>query len=80
MAKHIGGRCVALGGEIGTSVRCGIYSRRPRVCQTFQPGSEGCLAARERMAWKLSRMDWKPHGYGPTPPVAPNLAQGGETP
>lgn len=65
MADHMGGRCVALRGEVGCSVRCAIYDRRPTACATFEPGSEGCLAARERMQAKRARLEWKPHGYGP---------------
>lgn len=64
MDKHVGGRCKALRGVVGAECRCAIYDRRPAVCRQFEPGSEGCLAARERMVWKLSRMEWRPHGYG----------------
>ena len=76
MKQEIGGRCVALRGEVGTAVHCSTYARRPQVCRTFQPGSEGCAAARERMVWKLSRMDWKPHGYGPQSDPAPLTSAG----
>ena len=65
MNALVGGRCQALRGEIGTDCKCSIYDRRPAVCREFEPGSDGCLAARERMVWKLSRLDWKPWGYGP---------------
>lgn len=63
--KHMGGRCVALRGEIGCSVRCAIYERRPSVCATFEPGSDACRGARQDMQAKMTRMDWKPRGYGP---------------
>lgn len=38
--------CVALEGEIGTQVRCGIYIQRPAVCREFKAGSDQCHAAR----------------------------------
>ncbi|MCE2989433.1 MAG: YkgJ family cysteine cluster protein [Burkholderiales bacterium] len=41
-------RCVALVGQIGTSVRCGIYEWRPSPCREFVPGSPACNDARAR--------------------------------
>ena len=38
--------CVGLEGEIGSAVRCGIYSRRPAACRGFEAGSDQCHAAR----------------------------------
>lgn len=38
--------CLALEGEVGTSVRCGIYNRRPATCRNFEAGSDQCHAAR----------------------------------
>ncbi|MCA1573778.1 MAG: YkgJ family cysteine cluster protein [Acidobacteria bacterium] len=38
--------CLGLEGEIGSSVRCGIYSRRPAACRDFEAGSDQCHAAR----------------------------------
>ena len=40
------GQCIALKGKIGCSVKCSIYTKRPRVCQAFLPGSHDCLLAR----------------------------------
>ncbi len=42
----VGDRCAALRGEIGVSVRCAYYARRPSACSDFQPGSADCLTAR----------------------------------
>jgi len=39
-------RCVALAGELGRSVHCGIYELRPTVCRRVQAGSDECLRAR----------------------------------
>ncbi|NUB07102.1 YkgJ family cysteine cluster protein [Azospirillum sp. Vi22] len=47
MTKDAQSRCVALRGEIGTSVRCTTYSRRPKVCQEFQAGTQACLESRK---------------------------------
>ncbi len=47
-------RCVALEGEIGVRVRCGLYDSRPSPCRDFAPnaalgiGEEGCDRARVR--------------------------------
>lgn len=39
-------RCVALQGEVGRSVGCGIYEQRSSTCRSVQPGDEQCLKAR----------------------------------
>jgi Fe-S-cluster containining protein len=39
-------RCVALQGDIGHSVGCGIYEQRPQVCREVMPGDPQCLKAR----------------------------------
>ena len=39
-------RCLALGGEIGKHVACGIYAVRPEVCRACMPGDPECLMAR----------------------------------
>lgn len=39
-------RCVALEGELGEGVRCGIYALRPAGCRTVEAGDEECLKAR----------------------------------
>jgi len=46
--------CVALAGEIGSSVRCTIYEQRPGPCRDFAPyaalgmGEDACDRARRR--------------------------------
>ena len=40
------GVCVALAGEIGKSVACGIYETRPSCCHRFTAGSHRCMTAR----------------------------------
>ncbi len=65
MSEHMGGRCVALRGVMGGAVRCSIYDRRPEICRQFEPGSGGCLEARAAMAHRMTRMEFKPRGYGP---------------
>lgn len=44
-----GDRCVALRGDIGASVRCACYERRPSACCDFEPGSADCLQARRSL-------------------------------
>jgi hypothetical protein len=39
-------RCVALEGEVGHQVRCGIYQWRPTGCRLVEPGDEECRRAR----------------------------------
>ncbi|MBS1189319.1 MAG: hypothetical protein H6R10_1111 [Rhodocyclaceae bacterium] len=39
-------RCVALGGEIGRQVACGIYGVRPSPCREFDVEHEACNRAR----------------------------------
>jgi hypothetical protein len=59
-------RCVALEGEVGRAVRCGIYARRPSVCREVVPAwetgepSPQCDKARlaHGMA-PLARADWE---------------------
>ncbi|WP_301101190.1 YkgJ family cysteine cluster protein [Propionivibrio sp.] len=47
-------RCIALEGEIGQAVRCGIYEQRPGPCRDFAPyaplgiGDDACDRARRR--------------------------------
>jgi Fe-S-cluster containining protein len=43
---HQDGRCLALRGRLGRSVRCTIYEHRPAACRKVEPGSERCLAHR----------------------------------
>jgi Fe-S-cluster containining protein len=39
-------RCVALQGEIGQHVACGIYDKRASTCHALQAGDAQCLKAR----------------------------------
>ena len=39
--------CKALEGTVGAEVSCGIYDRRPEVCQKFDPGTDVCDFARQ---------------------------------
>ncbi|WP_181405130.1 YkgJ family cysteine cluster protein [Aestuariibacter sp. GS-14] len=39
-------RCVALQGEVGKEVSCGIYPQRSSTCREFEAGSVECLKAR----------------------------------
>ena len=41
-------RCIALEGEIGTSVKCSVYNCRPTACRKFEVGSELCKEARRK--------------------------------
>jgi hypothetical protein len=41
-------RCVALQGEIGRQVGCGIYAQRSSSCMEVQPGDAQCNKARGR--------------------------------
>ncbi len=52
--KRVIGRwqCRALKGTIGEKCSCSIYDVRPRLCREFEPGSEGCIAAREAVLGK----------------------------
>ncbi len=78
-----GSRCSSLLGTLGVDVRCAIHARRPRTCREFEPGSEGCHAARATMLRKLTRLHHKPRGYderplhGPQPPASPTWGMPG---
>lgn len=39
-------RCVALQGEVGREVACGIYDQRPSPCRAVQAGDAQCRKAR----------------------------------
>lgn len=43
------GRCAALRGKLGRSVRCDVYADRPRGCRLVEPGTPRCLQARREM-------------------------------
>ncbi len=40
------GRCTALRGKLGQSVKCAIYDARPRACMKVMPGDNRCLQYR----------------------------------
>jgi uncharacterized protein len=42
-------RCKSLEGNMGEQVACSIYDIRPRTCINFEPGSEGCIRARQSL-------------------------------
>ena len=48
-------RCVALQGEVGQAVRCGVYDLRTSPCRELQPGDDKCQRA--RAAHRLDRLD-----------------------
>ena len=52
--KRVMGRwqCRALKGTIGERCACSIYDIRPKVCREFEPGSQGCILAREALLGK----------------------------
>lgn len=50
-------RCVALEGELGKSVRCGIYENRPSPCKGVMPGDEKCAKARGKFALPPVRVE-----------------------
>lgn len=41
-------RCVALQGDIGVAVACGVYAQRPTPCREVEAGDEKCQRARAR--------------------------------
>lgn len=41
-------RCIALQGEIGVAVACGIYDCRPSPCREFDVEHDACAQARRR--------------------------------
>ena len=42
-------RCAALEGEVGRTVSCSIYARRPTPCRDFMAGDERCNSARQSL-------------------------------
>jgi Fe-S-cluster containining protein len=41
-----GDRCAALAGEVGVATACGVYTVRPQVCRSCEPGDDSCALAR----------------------------------
>ncbi len=52
--RRVTGRwqCRALKGTIGEKCSCSIYDVRPKLCREFEPGSQGCLVARDALLGK----------------------------
>lgn len=42
-----GNRCTALTGRVGVHTACSIYSLRPDVCKSCEPGDPECVMARQ---------------------------------
>ena len=51
--------CTSLDGTLGEKVSCGIYEQRPRICHSFEAGSDKCHALRRAYGFEpnLSLMD-----------------------
>lgn len=58
-------RCVALQGQIGQQVSCGIYPQRSTTCREFEAGDERCLQARARHGLPPLAMPTEGRGTGP---------------
>ena len=71
--RHSPARCIALEGEVGTSVRCGIYEKRSSPCRELEPWDEQgrpdekCTKA--RLAHNLPPLD--PDNDKPLRPITP---------
>lgn len=50
-------QCVALIGEVGNRVSCGVYEQRPSPCREVQPGDDQCRRARLR--WGLPALSFR---------------------
>ncbi|NNF00150.1 MAG: YkgJ family cysteine cluster protein [Pyrinomonadaceae bacterium] len=46
------GRCIALEGELGKSISCNIYEKRPNLCRLFDAGSDKCHALRRAFGFE----------------------------
>ncbi len=58
-------RCIALEGEVGKRVRCGIYAQRSSTCQECTAGSSTCNKARR--AHGLPELPVDTQGVGEQP-------------
>lgn len=47
--EGFGSICAFLRGTPGRRVSCRVYAHRPEVCRWFEPGSDDCRSARERI-------------------------------
>src|SRR5690606_32175816 len=67
-------RCVALIGEVGSSVRCSIYEQRSSTCREFpfhgENGQDSPECQRARVLHGLPPLPSNPRGPGQEPPVA----------
>jgi Fe-S-cluster containining protein len=52
--REFGSICAFLRGTPGRRVSCRIYANRPEICRRFEPGSEDCRSARERIGLGLA--------------------------
>ena len=50
-------RCVALQGNVGRAVACGIYAQRSSTCRSVVPGDGQCLKARAAHGLESGRGD-----------------------
>lgn len=68
-------RCIALEGEIGTSVRCSIYAQRASVCRDFLPSfQDGDGIVNEHCDRARQVHDLEPLAPLPRPAVCDTLA------
>ena len=51
-------RCIALQGEVGGAVSCGIYAQRASTCREFTAGDDRCAEARSRHGLPPLPADW----------------------
>jgi Fe-S-cluster containining protein len=47
-------KCIALKGNVGQSVICTVYDKRPSACSNFDPGSDACKKARQWAGLELT--------------------------
>lgn len=59
-------RCIALGGRVGESVQCGIYTQRPDPCREFSP--DGLFGIRNADCTRVRRR----HGLPPLEGALPD--------
>lgn len=50
MTEEFGTVCAFLRGTPGRRCSCAIYSTRPEVCRTLEPGSRRCLESRKEIS------------------------------
>lgn len=45
----VAGKCIALEKQPDGTWKCSIYKKRPTSCREFEPGSDACLEARDKL-------------------------------